>query len=62
VFYEKLNSVLEASGFDRFVEELCAPHYAETDGRPSIPDDAFFHFPPDSRHYHLVEWSAPNSL
>src|SRR5215510_13634649 len=28
-FYEKLNQVLEQSGFDRYVEELCAPHYAE---------------------------------
>ena len=26
VFYDKLNEVLEAGGFDRFVEELCAPH------------------------------------
>ena len=34
VFYEKLNEVLEAGGFDRFVEELCAAHYAEDrDGR-----------------------------
>ena len=32
VFYEKLNEVLEAGGFDRFVEELCAPHYAEGPG------------------------------
>ena len=37
VFYDKLNAVLEAGGFDRFVEELCAPHYAEDVGRPSIP-------------------------
>ncbi len=37
VFYEKLNGVLEAGGFDRFVEELCAAHYAEDLGRPSIP-------------------------
>jgi len=40
-FYEKLNEVLEQSGFDRFVEDLCAPHYAEQ-GRPSIPPGVYF--------------------
>jgi transposase len=42
VFYEKLNAVLDAGGFDRFVEELCAPHYAEDVGRPSIPPGVYF--------------------
>ena len=42
VFYEKLNAVLEAGGFDRFVEELCAVHYAEDVGRPSIPPGVYF--------------------
>jgi transposase len=42
VFYEKLNAVLEAGGFDRFVEELCAAHYAEDVGRPSIPPGVYF--------------------
>jgi len=42
VFYEKLNEVLEAGGFDRFVEELCAAHYAEELGRPSIPPGVYF--------------------
>ncbi len=42
VFYETLNSVLEASGFDQFVEDLCAPYYADTDGRPSIPPGVYF--------------------
>src|SRR5438093_11709155 len=42
VFYEKLNGVLEAGGFDRFVEELCAAHYAEDLGRPSIPPGVYF--------------------
>jgi transposase len=41
-FYDKLNEVLEAGGFDRFVEELCAPHYAEVQGRPSIPPGVYF--------------------
>jgi transposase len=42
VFYEKLNGVLEAGGFDRFVEELCEAHYAEDVGRPSIPPGVYF--------------------
>jgi transposase len=42
VFYEKLNTVLEAGGFDRFVEALCAPHYAESEGRPSIAPGVYF--------------------
>jgi len=42
VFYEKLNAVLEAGGFDRFVEALCAPHYAEGAGRPSIAPGIYF--------------------
>jgi len=42
VFYEKLNAVLDAGDFDRFVEELCAPHYAEDVGRPSIPPGMYF--------------------
>ena len=41
VFYEKLNGVLKAAGFDAFVEELCEEHYA-TNGRPSIPPGVFF--------------------
>ena len=41
-FYDKLNEVLDAGGFDRFVEEQCAPHYAEGQGRPSIPPGVYF--------------------
>ena len=37
VFYDRLNAVLGAAGFDRAVEALCAPHYAARAGRPSIP-------------------------
>ena len=40
-FYAKLNEVLAAAGFDRFVEELCAPHYKEG-GRPGIPPGIYF--------------------
>src|SRR6266404_1235287 len=42
VFYDKLNEVLDAGGFDRFVEEQCAGHYAEVQGRPSIPPGVYF--------------------
>jgi len=41
-FYRKLNGLLAEAAFDRFVEELCAPHYAEHQGRPSIPPGVYF--------------------
>ena len=41
-FYDKLNEVLDAGGFDRFVEEQCAAHYAEVQGRPSIAPGVYF--------------------
>src|SRR5450759_1012394 len=41
-FYDKLNEVLEAGGFDRFVETVCAPHYAHEQGRPSIAPGVYF--------------------
>ena len=34
-FYERVNRVLREAGFDRFVEDLCRPHYAAAQGRPS---------------------------
>ena len=42
VFYEKLNEVLGRGGFDRHVEALCEPYYAEGDGRPSIAPGVYF--------------------
>ncbi len=44
VFYRQLNQLLAESGFDRFVETLCAPHYqpSGTPGRPSIPPGVYF--------------------
>jgi transposase len=42
VFYEKLNEVLDKGGFDRFVEDLCAPYYAAEEGRPSIAPGVYF--------------------
>ena len=41
-FYERVNRVLEEAGFDRFVEDLCRPHYATVQGRPSIPPGTYF--------------------
>jgi len=42
VFYDRLNEVLDAGGFDRFVEERCASYYADVQGRPSIPPGVYF--------------------
>jgi len=41
-FYEQLNQVLAAAGFDRFCEERCRPFYAEQLGRPSVPPGVYF--------------------
>jgi transposase len=41
-FYSALEKVLVAGEFDRFVEELCAEHYAARQGRPSIPPGVYF--------------------
>lgn len=41
-FYDRLQSLLNKAGFDRFVEELCAPLYASRKGRPSIPPGRYF--------------------
>lgn len=40
-FYTKLNELLAEAGFDRWVEDLCQPHYAKT-GRPGIPPGVYF--------------------
>jgi transposase len=42
VFYDGLQAVLISAGFDRFVEELCASHYAIVRGRPSLPPGRYF--------------------
>jgi transposase len=41
-FYQKLNQVLSANGFDTFVEELCRKFYAEELGRPSLAPGVYF--------------------
>lgn len=42
IFYRKLNAILREAGFDRWVEDLCRPYYAETQGRPGIPPGTYF--------------------
>ena len=41
-FYQRLNQVLDAHGFDAFVEAQCAPFYATTIGRPSLTPGTYF--------------------
>jgi transposase len=43
-FYEKMNELLGEAGFDRFVEELCEPHFAKAgaQGRLSTPPGQYY--------------------
>src|SRR5271167_4179341 len=41
-FYTRLNALLEAEDFDRFVEGLCAKFYAPVMGRPSLAPGRYF--------------------
>lgn len=41
-FYQRLNQVLDAHGFDDFVEAQCAPFYAAKLGRPSLTPGTYF--------------------
>ena len=41
-FYQQVNKILDAEGFDGFVEERCRPFYAEQVGRPSLPPAVYF--------------------
>jgi len=41
-FYDTLNRLLAEAGFDRRVEDLCQPHYADGLGRESIPPGVYF--------------------
>jgi transposase len=42
VFYDQLNQLLAQAGFDRHVEDLCQPYYADGLGRESIPPGVYF--------------------
>src|SRR5215471_5176799 len=41
-FYQRLNELLEAEGFDQFVESRCAKFYAAKKGRPSLTPGIYF--------------------
>jgi transposase len=41
-FYDRLQAILIAAGFDGFAEQQCAPHYASKRGRPSLPPGRYF--------------------
>ena len=41
-FYNELNKVLDAAGFDDFVEDTCREYYDERLGRPSLPPGTYF--------------------
>lgn len=41
-FYARLNRVLDAADFDRYVEQLCARFYAPAKGRPSLSPGRYF--------------------
>src|SRR3954467_5771371 len=42
VFYDRLQAVLIAAGFDGFVETACQPYYAPKMGAPSVPPGRYF--------------------
>jgi transposase len=41
-FYARLNAILDAHGFDQFVEGRCRQFYAPVMGRPSLPPGQYF--------------------
>ena len=43
-FYLKLNRLLNEAGFDRWIEQRCAPYYSQEEkrGQPSIPPGTYF--------------------
>jgi transposase len=41
-FYTRLNAILAAEGFDRFVEDECRRFYAPVMGRPGLPPGRYF--------------------
>lgn len=41
-FYARLNALLAAAGFDRWVEGRCASYYSRHTGRPGIPPGVYF--------------------
>ena len=42
VFYEQLNTVLNAEKFDQRIEAICRKYYKSNSGRPSITPGTYF--------------------
>src|SRR4051795_11572428 len=66
-FYDRLQAILVAAGFDGFAEGQCAPYYASKRGRPSLPPGRYFRMHPvgyfegiDSERG--LEWRCADSL
>lgn len=41
-YYQAMNRILAAAGFDRYAETVCAKFYAKKVGRPSLPPGVYF--------------------
>ena len=41
-YYQTVNALLDAHGFDDWVEEACGPYYAATMGRPGLAPGVYF--------------------
>ena len=54
-FYERLNQILRAAGFDALVEKLCAPFYSRM-GRPSLAPGRYFRLLLVEAHQAVVTW------
>jgi transposase len=46
-FYQRLNALLDAAGFDRWIEQRCQQYYAQDEkrGQPSVPPGVYFRMP-----------------
>ena len=51
VFYERLNTVLNAEKFDQRVEAICRKYYKSSSGRPSITPGTYFRCTSSFRRY-----------
>src|ERR1039457_675035 len=66
-FYTRLNALLEAEDFDRFVEGQCAKFYAPVMGRPSLAPGRYFRLLLVGYFKGVdwergIAWRAPDSL
>jgi IS5 family transposase len=67
VFYTKLNRLLAEADFDRRMEELCEPYYADECGRPGIPPGVYFRmlfvgYFEGLRTQRAIAWKCSDSL